>query len=75
MTVEMIASQVSIQFVVVHVTLIAKLAEGMTLMALVVDVAFSAVHGQPRSGVTTPLVRKYLYQRTENRINYQWIKG
>jgi len=68
-TIEMIASQVPIQFVVVHVTLITKLAERMTLVALVVDVAFPPVHGQAGSGVTTSLVREYLY--TGNR----WIKG
>jgi len=56
MTIEMIASQVPIQLVVVHVTLIAKLAERMTLVALVVDVAFPSVHGQARPGVTTSLV-------------------
>lgn len=54
--VEVVAAQVAVQVVGVHVALVAELAQGVALVALVVDVALPAVDGEVAARVAAAFV-------------------
>lgn len=60
MTEKVITAQMSVQFIIVHIALLAKLAKRVALVAFVIQIALPSVPRQLSLCVAAPFMREYL---------------